>query len=259
MVTENIYKNAWYAHGAGVRFAQAEQQELSDLLPELYGYHLVQLGNSRLSTYTKSSLISHRVIVDPDLDETHQHDKAYDKVKADLHNLPFRSDSVDVAVLLHTLEQATHPHEVLREVERVLISEGYVVITGINPISLWGLWLSWKKLFGKISGRGHLISLRRLRDWLKLLNFQVTGGRLFYYRPPIFNYRILRKLEFLERWGKRCWPFLGGGYTLVAVKRRVPMTPLKAKWKTKKEKWIDAESLPKPTAQFVCKEKINER
>jgi hypothetical protein len=37
------------------------------------------------------------------------------------------------------LELARDPHHALREVERVLVPEGRVVISGFNPASLWGL------------------------------------------------------------------------------------------------------------------------
>jgi hypothetical protein len=42
-------------------------------------------------------------------------------------------------VLPHALELARDPHHALREVERVLVPEGRVVISGFNPASLWGL------------------------------------------------------------------------------------------------------------------------
>jgi SAM-dependent methyltransferase len=53
--------------------------------------------------------------------------------------LPFPNHSLDLVVLPHALELARDPHLTLREVERVLVPEGRVVITGFNPLSLWGL------------------------------------------------------------------------------------------------------------------------
>ncbi len=41
-------------------------------------------------------------------------------------------------MLPHVLEFAAEPHRILREVERVLVPEGQVVIAGFNPLSLWG-------------------------------------------------------------------------------------------------------------------------
>ena len=51
----------------------------------------------------------------------------------------FPNASLDLLVLPHTLELSVDPHMALREVERVLVPEGRVVIAGLNPLSLWGL------------------------------------------------------------------------------------------------------------------------
>ena len=59
----------------------------------------------------------------------------------DFTELPFASHSLDLVVLPHVLEFSTDPHQVLREVERVLIPEGQVIICGFNPTSLWGCLL----------------------------------------------------------------------------------------------------------------------
>lgn len=244
MVTESIYKNAWYTHGAGIRIADAEKQELDDILPCLHGYHLVQLSEEGLYSYMSASLISHRILVHP-FASTATHKS---KVKANCDELPFKSDSVDVVILPHTLEQARNPHEILREVHRILIPEGYIVITGFNPVSCWGLWYSYKKLTGKISKSGHLLTYNRLRDWLKLLNFQVTGGKRFYFLPPVSNRKILKKMNKFEKIGEKYWPFLGGAYSVVAVKRMIPFTLIKAKWKTEKKSWLDTETVAKPSA-----------
>ncbi|MCQ4062135.1 class I SAM-dependent methyltransferase, partial [Klebsiella pneumoniae] len=58
---------------------------------------------------------------------------------AEFEELPFESQSLDMIVLPHVLEFSEDPHQLLREVERVLMPEGRVVITGFNPMSLWGL------------------------------------------------------------------------------------------------------------------------
>ena len=57
----------------------------------------------------------------------------------DFDALPFPQHSVDLVVLPHSLELARDPHQTLREVERVLVPEGRVVIAGFNPASLWGM------------------------------------------------------------------------------------------------------------------------
>jgi len=77
------------------------------------------------------------------------------------------------------LEFADEPHQVLREVDRVLVPEGQVVITGFNPSSLWGARQSLCR-FGAspfLPRSGQFIRLPRIKDWLKLLSFEVNRGR----------------------------------------------------------------------------------
>lgn len=244
MVTENIYKNAWYSHGAGTRLAEAEKLELDEILPCLHGYHLLLISDEGLIHCVNGSLISHRFLVHPTVGlGAPKH-----KLKAELAELPFKSESIDVVVLVHTLEQVRNPHDILREVYRILIPEGHIVITGINPLSCWGIWYSYKKLIGKFSSTGHVLGLTRLRDWLKLLNFQVTGGKYFCFRPPIKNTNAFKKLQNLENFGRRIWPFFGGGYSIVAVKRVIPLTLMRAKWKKERQGWLESETIPKPSA-----------
>lgn len=244
MVTESIYKNAWHTHGAGFRLAESEKQELDEILPCLHGYHLVQISDEGLYSFMNGSLISHRLLIHPSISTA----SPKNKLKAHLDYLPIKSESVDVVVLVHTLEQVSNPHEILREVHRILIPEGHLVITGINPLSCWGAWYSYKKMIGKLSRTGNLLGLSRLRDWLKLLNFQVTGGKHFYYQPPILNQKIIKKLSWLDKWGRKYWPIFGGGYSVIAVKRVIPLTLIKAPWKTEKKSWLETETIAKPSA-----------
>lgn len=47
------------------------------------------------------------------------------------------------------------PHAALREVERVLVPEGRVVISGLNPTSLWGLRQRRARVYQRL-GKGTL-------------------------------------------------------------------------------------------------------
>ena len=66
---------------------------------------------------------------------------------------------------------------------------------------------------------GHNISVYKMRDWLSLLDFQVTGGMMLYYSPFINNEDMRHKFRFMEDAGDRWWPMLGAVYLLVAQKR----------------------------------------
>ena len=100
--------------------------------------------------------------------------------------LPFASQSIDLLVLPHVLEFAQEPHRVLREADRVLVPEGQIVITGFNPASLWGTrhWMGRLGLRPFLPPSSQMITLPRLKDWLKLLSFEVHRGRFGCYVPP---------------------------------------------------------------------------
>jgi hypothetical protein len=63
------------------------------------------------------------------------------------------------------------------------------------------------------------IGYRRLRDWLRLLSFEVEAGRFGCYRPPVHTERWLARYQWTEELGGRWWPVLGAVYSLTAVKR----------------------------------------
>jgi len=143
--------------------------------------------------------------------------------------LPFDSDSIDLVVLPHVLEFSENPHQVLREVVRVLRPEGSLIISGFNPRSLWGL----HRALGRRNGypwQGNFIALPRLKDWLALLGFEVAGGNFAVYAPPFNSSKWLERFAFMDKVGKRWWKVRGGIYFLHAIKRVHGMRLIKPKW-----------------------------
>jgi SAM-dependent methyltransferase len=124
-------------------------------------------------------------------------------------------------VMPHILEFAAEPHQVLREVDRVLVPEGQVVITGFNPLSLWGLrqFLTRLGMDPYLPREGQFIALPRIKDWLKLLSFEVNRGRFGCYLPWVRTDRWLQRWRFIDKAGDRWWPVLGSIYMVTAVKR----------------------------------------
>ena len=146
-----------------------------------------------------------------------------------------KSDSLDIVILPHVLEYSLEPHQVLREVERVLIAEGHVVILGFNPWSFWNLFRVfnfWKK---PAPWNSHFLAASRVIDWLTLLGFDVVQQEGYFYQLPIQNNKIVKKLGFLEKIGQRLWPKMGAGYVLVARKRVETLTPIRPRWRSQKQ------------------------
>lgn len=108
--------------------------------------------------------------------------------------------------------------------------EGHIVIAGFNPISLWG----FKRKVGRrdeYPWRGDFIGLLRLRDWLKLLGFELNGGRFGCYAPPFSQAKWLERFAFMEKAGDRWWPICGGLYVVRAIKRVRGMRLVAPQWK----------------------------
>lgn len=222
----------WFDEQPGSLLLEQECEVLERMLSGLFGYYLLQVG---LGAHREKLLKGCRVRACLVLDS-----RADQKVgkRADLSGdplqLPVAGDSVDVVVLPHTLDFSPDPHQVLREVERVLIPEGRLIVTGFNPWGLWGLW----RLFGwrskKIPWCGRFISLGRLCDWLSLLGFEVEVTETLMYRPPLRNPALMGRLQLLERLGQRFWPHMSSGYVIQAVRRVLPLTPVGPAWKKRR-------------------------
>jgi SAM-dependent methyltransferase len=141
-------------------------------------------------------------------------------IEGDSSELPFASESIDLIVLPHVLEFAADPHQILREVDRVLRPEGRLVISGFNPASLWGARQYISRLIGSpyLPRDGQFISLIRIKDWLQLLNYSLDRGHFGCYKLPLQGQAITR-MDFLEPMGNRWWPIFGAIFIVSAIKR----------------------------------------
>jgi SAM-dependent methyltransferase len=155
----------------------------------------------------------------------------------DFSALPFPSNSLDLVVMPHTLELSSDPHATLREVERVLVPEGRAIMSSLNPLSLWGLRQRRVQVYKRLGlARSFLphdefIGYLRLRDWVRLLGFEVEVGRFGCYRPAFQSDGWLDRLDWMDRAGARWWPIFGAVYFVVAVKRVRGVTLLSPNWK----------------------------
>jgi SAM-dependent methyltransferase len=220
----------WYRRCVGRALEAAEADELAAILPRLYGHHLLQVTSLSGRDLAAHSAVVHRVFVDPQ--GPGEGLPVHLRAKPDA--LPVASDSVAAVILRHTLEFEDNPYQILREVDRVLVADGHVLIFGFNPYSLWGVWrlLRWSRHSGAWGGR--VLAPGRVRDWIALLGFEIMATRYHFYRPPIDHARLIDKLGGLEGLGRRFWPALGSGYLLVGRKRVMPLTLIKPRWRPRR-------------------------
>ncbi len=224
------------------RYALAwEQQHLNACVADMFGYHALQLGLPEIDALRENRMPLRFCASDRLLDgKLYASDGEHTKVAVinRFEELPFATASIDLAVMPHILEFAHEPHQVLREVDRVLVPEGHLVITGFNPGSLWGLRQVMARLGAApyLPRAGQFIALPRLKDWLKLLSFEVNRGRFGCYVPWVRSDKWLSRWRFVEKAGDRWWPFLGSVYMLTAVKRVRGMRLIGPAWKRKEDR-----------------------
>jgi SAM-dependent methyltransferase len=242
---ESIIEFGAWLHSAPGRYLLAwEQDRLDHALNDAFGFHALQLGLPELDGL-RANRMPHRWVASdslhladplplplpppPDLLLSTQPAHSPVALHCEFDALPFPDNSIDLVVLPHSLELARDPHLTLREVERVLVPEGRVAIAGFNPASLWGL----RQRVGRVRrglglGRerelylpdaGEFIGYWRLRDWLRLLGFEVEAGRFGCWRPPLQSEKWLQRFAWIDPIGDRWWPVLGAVYFLEAVKR----------------------------------------
>lgn len=227
-----IALSEWLLTTPGRYVLDWEQQQFDRLVVDIFGFKAAQVGLLAFPALRANRMPFVFSVVEPFALPVDGEVSA-PLVVTRLEELPFAAQSLDLLVLPHALEFAEDPHQVLREVERVLIPEGQVVISGFNPGSLWGL----RQFIGSAVGApflppaAQLLTLPRLNDWLKLLSFEVSPGCYGCYRPPVRSEKWLTRWRFMEQAGDRWWPIFGAVYTISAIKRVRGMRLIGPAWR----------------------------
>jgi len=182
-----------------------------EAVSDIFGYNALQLGLPQIDLLAENRIPFRQRVGLPAAGDVDIH--------CDLRQLPIAANSIDLVVLPHVLEFYEDPHQILREVERVLIPEGQVVITGFNPYSLWGMRRHLPPRSRNFPWQGQYLSLPRIKDWLQLLGFEVERGSFGCYAPPFSEANHLRRWHFMELAGNRWWPYGGATYIIHAIKR----------------------------------------
>ncbi len=238
----------WFRTPPGRYLLDWEAARFDAAVEDCFGYHALQLGLPQLPAL-RVNRMPHRWVALPepmtgDEEGVVAPDDGVGNVPAaclvaDAAALPFPEASLDLVVLPHTLELSADPHQVLREVERVLVPEGRVVVTGLNPASLWGFRQGRAHLTRSLGLGGELylpeagefIGPWRLRDWMRLLGLEVESEQYGCYCPAVRSEKWLARTAWMDRLGPRWWPIFGSVYFFVAVKRVRGMHLLGPAWR----------------------------
>lgn len=209
----------WFVTPQGQYVMAREQGFFDETVSDIFGFNALQLGLPQHNLLRGSRIPLHiKAGKEPGV-----------KLWLEAMELPFETGSMDLVLLPHTLEFSSHPHEILREVDRILRPEGSVIISGFNPLSLWGM----RRMLGKKTDYpwcGNFISVPRMKDWLALLRFEVEAAHFACYIPPFSATSLLKRAQFIEPAGNRWWTIVGGVYFLRAKKRVPGMRLIKPNW-----------------------------
>ena len=212
----------WYANETAAALGEAAWQIAESVLPNLFGYHLLQVGApfDGQRNLLDLSRVSHRALL-----ETDPAVPGRGGVVVRPDALPIQSNAIDVLVLPHTLEFCANPAGILREAERILVGEGRVLILGFSPWSAMGLGrlaLAWR---GKAPWAGHFLSAGRVADWLGVLGFVVERIIRRSFLPPIASGNWRKRLSPVDRIGGQLCPVVGNLYGILACKRVIVARP----------------------------------
>ena len=204
---------SWYGRDNGQYLLEATHRAAQGLLDTAFGYHILQLGVAGTRPLCQSSRINHRIYCAG----RPGHNVG---LVADADELPLDSDSVDTVIAHHCLEFALNPHQVLREIQRVLTPQGQLLVIGFNPYSLLGLNTYLRGLLREPLWHRHRpVSEKRLTDWLHLLGCEVQDIIRLYGVPLAGSGRLRQWLANGDAWTARNNLAIGGLYILHATKQ----------------------------------------
>lgn len=220
--------NNWLTQRLGKSLLEVEKEYLSLKLADRYGKHLLLIGVPQQNKLMECSVMSNRVLLSP-LINKHRHNKC---IESEYYNLPINPGSIDLVILPHMLELLDNPRQLLLEACRVVKPEGLIMILGFNPISLWGL-KKWSAKNKNMPWQGSFIHPNKVKNWLKLADFELVKQDMLLFRPPIANFAVFKKLTFLEWIGSKLYAPFGGVYILIAQAKTIPLIPIRLHWKQK--------------------------
>lgn len=208
----------WYDTLAGQQALTELDSLCANYMSEIFGYYALEIG--ALSGHTK--LLEHsRVAFSASLGS----DENVHDIVGSPEQLPLETDNVDLVVASHLLESSMDPHQVLREIDRVLVPEGQLILIGFNP---WALMRSGSALRKQVD----FPIMPRVKDWFSLLGLEVMELQYLGFRPGLQNEKLYQRLAWMESLGKIAWPLFSNLYVIHAKKQVIAKRPYKKVWKS---------------------------
>jgi SAM-dependent methyltransferase len=211
--------NNWLETALGQYLLHEEKAMFDQVVTDIFGFNAIQLGLLEVNLLEQSRIPN-----------CMQASTTFGNLLCETEYLPIAASTMDLICLPHALEFCQNPHQTLREVERVLVPEGHVIITGINPISSWGLRRKLSR-HHDYPWCGRSLSSGRIKDWLALLGLETIHHGNLAFILPINKPAWVKRQGAVEQCGHRYCSLIGGVFYIVAKKRVANMRLLKPNWK----------------------------
>ncbi|BDM64070.1 type 11 methyltransferase [Shewanella sp. NFH-SH190041] len=215
----------WQDFPNGEHIKQQVELAMAPWWPRIFGYHLLKLGPLSAEVDSQACTILHQFSV---------FDTQGAALRGDIAQLPLQHASVDAVLANFVLEFEANPYQVLREVDRVLISGGQLILTGFNPLSMAFAGKLLPRYQGCLPWCGHFFLPSRVKDWLALLGYQVICDERLLYHP------LFGAMDNATRWQQALASWLPGAgslYLIIARKLESPLTPIREKHKVRRPRW----------------------
>ncbi|MCW8832511.1 MAG: methyltransferase domain-containing protein [Colwellia sp.] len=226
------YPQSWQELPNGSTVLSAIEESLKPWWQKFFGYHLLKVGALSHGVDTNDSLIKHQVTccLSTSCAKQNISNSPSTCIVGELDDLPLLEHSVDVCLLSHALEFSLDPHHVIREANRVLIPNGYLIVTGFNPISLAGLNRAIPYRRKKTPWNEHFFSPMRVKDWLHLMGYEILSDERCLHSSLVGKMSEHGIANYWRKFASNYFTSLGSVYIIIAKKRVLPLTPIKPKW-----------------------------
>ncbi|MBU0655220.1 MAG: class I SAM-dependent methyltransferase [Gammaproteobacteria bacterium] len=209
----------WYATLSGQATLAGVQKKIAAMTADVFGYYALETG---VLTGTRSFLQESRIASRFSLGMVQGEQSS---ITGSPVHLPFAFNNLDLVIASHALDCTQEPHQVLREIERVLVAEGHCILIGFNPFSFKGLG-NLRHFHQRKELPCHLYSAFRVREWLSVLGFDVLETVTTGFSPALGGERTFHRTRWMEKLGERFHLATGNVYIIHAQKKVSNMTLL---------------------------------
>lgn len=209
----------WYATSAGQTTLARVQSIVSRMSADIFGYYALETGVlAGQHSFLQESRVANQFSLGVLPGEQAS-------IVGTPEQLPFALNNLDLVVASHALDCTRSPHQVLREIERVLVPEGHCILIGFNPISFKGL-AQLRYLHNPKARHCQFYSTFRVREWLSVLGFEVCETASAGFCPVFAGDYLFKRAGWLDRLGSQYRLMTGNVYIIHVQKKVSNMTPL---------------------------------